>query len=204
LTKHAAVLPHAHGLSPARSTTTAPPHLRPSIGDGPIHPCQPGRLAPHGTAHRWFPRSLLFNQQVRHLALPLRHRHSYAVDLHHDLPTQTCATQPEVPHHHQHNKQTNNDGCASLPSTYPPDWSWSSFLEVSTPVSRVYLPVSLTEPGPSGSTGPTRLCRGCSHPPRRPPDPAAASFTRPLRRPGDEGIPPPFEPTAPRGAPQLE
>jgi len=53
---------------------------------------------------------------------------------------------------------------------------------VTTPVSLVYLPVSLTAPGPSGSPEPTRLCRGCSHPPRRPPDQAASSFTSPLRQ----------------------
>jgi hypothetical protein len=53
---------------------------------------------------------------------------------------------------------------------------------VTTPVSRVYLPVSLTAPGPSGSPEPTQLRRGCSHPPRRPPDQAASSFTSPLRR----------------------
>jgi hypothetical protein len=53
---------------------------------------------------------------------------------------------------------------------------------VTTPVSRVYLPVSLTAPGPSGSTGPTRLRRGCSHPPRRPPDQAASSFIPLLRQ----------------------
>jgi hypothetical protein len=100
LTQHAAALPHVHGLSPARSTTTAPPHPRPSTGDGSIHRCHPGRSAPNGTARRWFPRSLLFDQRVRHPALPLQHRHGYAVDLHHDLPTQTCATQPGVPHHH--------------------------------------------------------------------------------------------------------
>ena len=41
---------------------------------------------------------------------------------------------------------------------------------VTTPVPRVYLPVSLTRPDPSGSPEPTRLCRGCSHLPRRSPD----------------------------------
>ena len=53
---------------------------------------------------------------------------------------------------------------------------------VTQPVPYVYLPVSLTAPGPSGSPEPTRLRRGCSHPPRRPPDQAASSFTSPLRR----------------------
>jgi len=56
---------------------------------------------------------------------------------------------------------------------------------VTQPVPYVYLPVSLTAPGPSGSPEPTRLCRGCSHPPRRPPDQAASSFTSPLRRQRD-------------------
>src|SRR5215203_5404637 len=41
---------------------------------------------------------------------------------------------------------------------------------VTPPVPRVYLSVSLTGPGPSGSPEPTRLCRGCSHLPRRSPD----------------------------------
>ena len=41
---------------------------------------------------------------------------------------------------------------------------------VTTPVPRVYLSVSLTGPDPSGSPEPTRLCRGCSHLPRRSPD----------------------------------
>ena len=62
---------------------------------------------------------------------------------------------------------------------------------VTTPVPRVYLPVLLTAPAPSGSPGTTRLCRGCSRPPRRPADQAASSFTPPLRRQGDKGLPPP-------------
>jgi hypothetical protein len=44
-------------------------------------------------------------------------------------------------------------------------------------VPLVYLPASLTAPGPSGSTRPTRLRRGCSRPPRRPPDQASSSFS---------------------------
>ena len=71
---------------------------------------------------------------------------------------------------------------------------------VTKPISHVYLPVSLTAPAPSGSPGTTQLCRGCSRPPRRPADQAASCFTPPLRRQGDRGLPPPFGPTAPRGA----
>jgi hypothetical protein len=51
-----------------------------------------------------------------------------------------------------------------------------------TPVPRVLLSIPLAEPGPSGSTGPSRLCQGCSHPPRHHPDQAAPSSTVPLRR----------------------
>jgi hypothetical protein len=49
----------------------------------------------------------------------------------------------------------------------------------------------LTAPAPSGSPGTARLCRGCSRLPRRPADQAASSFTPPLRRQGDKGLPPP-------------
>jgi len=56
---------------------------------------------------------------------------------------------------------------------------------VTTPVPCVYLPVSLTAPGPSGSTEPARLCRGCSRPHRRPPARTSSSFTPPLRRQGN-------------------
>ncbi len=39
----------------------------------------------------------MFDRQVRHPALLLRSRHGYAVDLHRDLPGQTCGTLPGVP-----------------------------------------------------------------------------------------------------------
>ena len=64
---------------------------------------------------------------------------------------------------------------------------------VTASVPRVYLPASLIAPGPSGSTRPTRLCQGCSRPPRRPSGRAALSFTPPLRRQGDGGLSPPSE-----------
>ena len=65
------------------------------------------------------------------------------------------------------------------------------FKRRQTPVPRVYLPVVLTAPGPSGSTESARLCRGCSHPPRRPLDQAASSFIPPLRRRRNGGLSPP-------------
>jgi hypothetical protein len=44
-----------------------------------------------------FPRSLRFDQRAWRPALPLRPRHGYAIDLHRDLPGQTCETLPGGP-----------------------------------------------------------------------------------------------------------
>src|SRR6266542_3432246 len=51
-----------------------------------------------------------------------------------------------------------------------------------TLVPRVLLSATLAGPAPSGSTDTSRLCRGCSHPPRRFPDQAAPSFAALLRQ----------------------
>jgi len=66
-------------------------------------------------------------------------------------------------------------------------------------VPHVHLPVLLARPESSGSTDPSCRCQGCSHPHRRRPSQAALSFTRPLRRPSDGVLPPPFGNAAPRG-----
>src|SRR6266704_2232241 len=71
---------------------------------------------------------------------------------------------------------------------------------VTTPVPRVYLPVSLTGPGPSDSAEPTRLCRGCFFLLRRPPAWVASSFIQPLRRLNDGWSFTPIRTPAPRGA----
>ena len=54
--------------------------------------------------------------------------------------------------------------------------------DVITLVPRVLLSVTLAGPAPSGSTDTSRLCRGCSRPPRRFPDQAAPSFAALLRQ----------------------
>jgi hypothetical protein len=51
--------------------------------------------------------------------------------------------------------------------------------DVLTLVPRVLHFVTLAEPTPPGSIGASRLCRGCSHPSRQLPGPAAPSFTVP-------------------------
>jgi hypothetical protein len=121
--------------------------------------------------------------------------HGYAVDLLRGLPTQAGKTRSGVLRPSRradtHRKPAHihrvRAGARSRGVT-------------TTSVSLVDLPVSLTGPDPSGSTEPARLCQGCSHRPRQPPAPAASSFTRPLRRPGDGGLSPPSEQPAPRGA----
>ena len=50
---------------------------------------------------------------------------------------------------------------------------------VITLIPRVLLSVTLAGPTPSGSTGASRLCQGCSRPPRHLPDQAAPSSSRP-------------------------
>jgi len=78
-------------------------------------------------------------------------------------------------------------------SPYPPDLSWWAVKGRQTLISRVHLLVSLTGPASSGSADTSRRCQGCSHPHQHLPDQAAPSFTQPLRRPGDEGLSPPFD-----------
>lgn len=63
----------------------------------------------------------------------------------------------------------------------------------------LHLPVSLAEPGPSGSTGPSRRCRGRSHPHPALPRPDCPSFNDPLRR-AAVGSLTPLGHSTPRGA----
>jgi hypothetical protein len=60
-----------------------------------------------------------------------------------------------------------------------------------TPVPRVLLSATLAGPAPSGSTGTSRLCQGCSRPPRHHADQAALSYSDLLRQATGEGLSPP-------------
>jgi hypothetical protein len=65
------------------------------------YPCTPPRRESACRSGREeFPRSLLSGRQVRHPALPLRHRHGYAVDLHRGLLTLKSKQDQEFPTHH--------------------------------------------------------------------------------------------------------
>lgn len=140
---------------------------------------------------------------VHHAPRLDRHRHGYSVDLHRDLPGQTCGTLPGAPRSPPRVRTSGGDRVrtAHQPASTGLDLVTNS--RASAPVPYVCPLISLTEPDPSGSTGPTRFCRGCSHPHRRPPAQAAASFNPPLRPRSDEDLSPPFEQSAPRGAPPL-
>jgi hypothetical protein len=65
--------------------------------------------------------------------------------------------------------------------------------DVTTPVPRVLLSATLAGPAPSGGAKTSRLCQGCSRPPRHHPDQAALSYTALLRQNGGEGLSPPLE-----------
>src|SRR5215469_17841696 len=60
-----------------------------------------------------------------------------------------------------------------------------------TPVPGVLLSATLAGPAPSGSTGASRLCQGCSRPPRHHADQAALSYSNLLRQATGEGLSPP-------------
>ena len=156
----------------------------PSAGVAPIPAPAPPAEGGAWNERGWFPRSLLPGQRARHPALPLRHRHGYAAVLHRGLQARAGETQPGVPRHGLAGTHRN-------PARIHRVRAGRASRGVTTPVPRVYLPVLLTAPAPSGSPGTTRLCRGCSRPPRRPAAQAASSFTPPLRRQGDKGLPPP-------------
>jgi hypothetical protein len=58
-------------------------------------------------------------------------------------------------------------------------------------VPLVYRLISLARPGPSGSSGPSQLCRRCSHPPRRLPGSGCASSHPAAATAARGGLPPP-------------
>jgi hypothetical protein len=158
-------------LSRPRTTTGPPPRPVPSADDVPALPaCWPhtARAAPAGShVHR------KADRRVRRPALPLRHRHGYAAGIHHGLPAGVHMPAREFP-------ATRRQRVRTAPSLYPPDLSWWAVKGRQALVPLVHLPVLLAGPAPSGSTSTSRHRQGCSRPPRRLPDQAALSFTRPL------------------------
>jgi hypothetical protein len=146
----------------------------------------PGAHRP-GTGTRWFPCSLWFARRSRSPAVSQRLRHAYAADLQRGLRVGHLKDLPEVP------AATASGGthrARPISTRFEPV---PTLKDVITPVPRVLLSATLAGPAPSGSTGTSRLCQGCSHPPRHHPDQAALSFTALLRQDGGEGLSPPLE-----------
>jgi len=75
-----------------------------------------------------------------------------------------------------------SDRCAPHPAHIRQIGAGEPLRDVPTLVPLVLLFVTLAEPTPSGSAGASRLCQGCSHPPRHLPGQAALSFTALLRQ----------------------
>jgi hypothetical protein len=173
-------------LSPARSTTAAPPHPARSAVGAPI-PIRPPVAGWSGTVAGWFPCSLLFVRRRRSPTLPLRHRHGYAADFPRDLPSRrSCPTQ-KAPHRDAQGEE------APHPARIHQVRAGNPLRGVMTPVPHVLLSVSLAEPAPSGSADALRLCQGRSHPFRHHPKRAALSYADLLRQARGGGLPPPLE-----------
>jgi hypothetical protein len=107
--------------------------------------------------------------------VPLRPRCTYAAVLPRSLPGSMCQLPQEFP-------AQPLGGYAPLPAQIHQVRAGAASRGCHTSVPRVLLSIPLAGPRPSGSTGPFRLCQGCSHPPRHHPDQAALSSTAPLRR----------------------
>jgi hypothetical protein len=113
----------------------------------------------------------------RRPAMPLQHRRGYAADLHRGLLTGDITQSRSSP----------PDTTEALPTrvraaTQPISARFelvALLRSVQPPVPHVRLSVSLAEPGPSGSTGPPRRCRGVL-----PPSPASPGSGCPQLQPG--------------------
>jgi hypothetical protein len=126
-----------------------------------------------GSSTRWFPRSLLTVRERRCPAMPLRHRSGYAVDLHQSLPAKRDNRPKSSPPGNARQVRTATQPISAR-------FELVEALKGFTPlVPHVHLSRSLTRPAPSGSTGTSRRCRGCSHPHPRLRDQAASNFKRP-------------------------
>lgn len=121
-------------------------------------------------------------------------RHDYAAGLHHGLRHRHHQPMSEFPARKSERGRDASQPRSTRFELVP------RLRSVTTLVPHVCLSVSLTGPAPSGSTGTSRRCQGCSHPHPRHGDQAALSFSNPPRRIGGSDLASPPINTAPRGA----
>ena len=139
-------------------------------------PTRPAGCGYAGQDPERFPCSLWFAQRRRSPTMPLRHRCGYAAAFPRSLPSSSCPPPREFP------ATLTRGRCAPHPAQIHQVRAGAASRGCHTPVPHVLLSVTLAGPRPSGSTGPSRLCQGCSHPPRHHPVQAAPSFTALLRQ----------------------
>ena len=112
----------------------------------------------------WFPRSLSNRSTGRRPAMPLRHRHGYAADLHRGLPTGDI-TQPRSSPPRQSRR------VRAAPSPDPPGSSWWRLLRGFRRWFLTYtFPSCLPDPGHLAVLARPGVVRAAFHPPRRLPD----------------------------------
>jgi hypothetical protein len=181
-------------LSPARSTTAAPPRPDRSAVGAPS-PTRPAGCRYAGQDPERFPCSLWFAQRRRSPTMPLRHRREYAAVFPRSLPGSSCPPPREFPAPQLHGR------CAPLPAQIHQVRAGAASRGCHTPVPLVLLSVPLAGPRPSGSAGQSRRCQGCSHPPRHHPAQAAPSSTALLRQDQRRRSLTSPRTTAPHGAP---
>ena len=127
--------------------------------------------------------------------MPRQPRHGYAADLHHGLRTGDLLPASGVAHHDL------LGGRALLTDPCPPGLGPVRRLRgFATGSLSLHLLVSIAGPRPSGSTGLSRRCRGCSRPPSHLQGQAAPIFTSLLRQAHGGVLSSPPGRMAPRGA----
>ena len=150
-------LRHAHGLSPARTTTGPPPHPGPSADDA------PSRIGPHGMRAKSGEPGMVPTFTMNRLsgevssytpaASPrLRRRHSPWP------PDRRPETGPGVPRPHPFLQGRVRTAIQPVSTGFE---LAGNLRGVMTLVPLVHLPVSLAGPRPSDSSDPSRRCRGC-------------------------------------------
>jgi len=119
-------------------------------------------------------RSLSFARRRRSPAVSRRPRHRYAADL-------PCGLPVRLKHTPGSSRRSTTRQDAPLPARIRQVRGRCQDQDVIAPVPRVLCSATLAGPAPFGSTDTSRLCRGCSRPPRHHPGQAALSYTALLR-----------------------
>ena len=117
-----------------------------------------------------------------------RPRHGYAADFPHGLPGPLKHTTPEVPAATAHGGTRR---ARPVSARFEPV---SQLKDVKRRFLAYSFPPRSPDPPHLAVLDTSRLCQGCSHPPRHHADQAALSYSDLLRQATGEGLSPPLEP----------